>query len=441
MSITIALFLIFSSIGFAANGPNAVKAQAPDLNSAYQKEFMFLASQKRALQKSLNNIEAEYRVIAKRAEADLQKRQQELVGLSANNDILALRVEALQRELEQSEQASQSLAQAIEGAKTTLSSRGVAWRPEGPDAENLDVAFALAENEILKSRRIRMADVNFVNSKGAVIQGEGIVFGDIARFALTPNAGQLIPSGDGRWQLLDAGAESAARLRQGENLGLVELYLFEGPQKGIALEEGKNIVEFIHSGGSVAWVIVALGLVCLGLVIWRAYHLQNCYQKSFLVEGQSEEQLRLLSEQSKKSSVSRFLRQVFSKSTSDKEGLNKAIDEVFVAEEGEIDRLATPILVVAAVAPLLGLLGTVTGMIATFDIITKFGTGDPKLLAGGISEALITTELGLVVAIPALFFGHMLGARSKQIKRQMEQMALRLLAIWEEREQNSSETT
>ena len=80
----------------------------------------------------------------------------------------------------------------------------------------------------------------------------------------------------------------------------------------------------------------------------------------------------------------------------------------------------------AAVAPLLGLLGTVTGMISTFDIITEFGTGDPKLLSSGISEALITTKLGLVVAIPSLLLGNLLGGWSGKIKVMLEREALRL---------------
>jgi biopolymer transport protein ExbB len=84
-------------------------------------------------------------------------------------------------------------------------------------------------------------------------------------------------------------------------------------------------------------------------------------------------------------------------------------------------------MVIAAVAPLLGLLGTVTGMIATFDIITEFGTGDPKLLSSGIAIALITTEVGLAVAIPALIFGNLLSGWAESIKDDMEKAALHVM--------------
>jgi biopolymer transport protein ExbB len=83
---------------------------------------------------------------------------------------------------------------------------------------------------------------------------------------------------------------------------------------------------------------------------------------------------------------------------------------------------------IAAVAPLLGLLGTVTGMIETFQSITLFGTGDPKLMAGGISQALMTTVLGLVVAIPVLFLHNILQAKSRRIITVLTQQSSALVA-------------
>ena len=83
---------------------------------------------------------------------------------------------------------------------------------------------------------------------------------------------------------------------------------------------------------------------------------------------------------------------------------------------------------VAAVAPLLGLLGTVTGMIETFQSITLFGTGDPKLMAGGISQALMTTVLGLVVAIPVLFIYNILNSKAKEIIELLTQQSSLIIA-------------
>ena len=83
--------------------------------------------------------------------------------------------------------------------------------------------------------------------------------------------------------------------------------------------------------------------------------------------------------------------------------------------------------VVASVAPLLGLLGTVTGMIGTFAMITEHGTGDPRLLSGGISEALLTTQFGLMVAIPALLLQTSLHRGGDVILRRLENFALATL--------------
>ena len=80
-------------------------------------------------------------------------------------------------------------------------------------------------------------------------------------------------------------------------------------------------------------------------------------------------------------------------------------------------------------APLLGLLGTVTGMIATFQAITQYGTGDPKMMADGISQALVTTVLGLVAAIPLLFLHSLVAARSKALIQLLEQQSAGLIAL------------
>jgi biopolymer transport protein ExbB len=116
----------------------------------------------------------------------------------------------------------------------------------------------------------------------------------------------------------------------------------------------------------------------------------------------------------------------------DRAHLEDIISESILNESSRLNRFGSVILVIAGVAPLLGLLGTVTGMITTFDIITEFGTGDPKLLSGGISIALVTTELGLAVAIPMLLLGNILSGWAESIKDDMEKGALRVINNFKE---------
>ena len=87
-----------------------------------------------------------------------------------------------------------------------------------------------------------------------------------------------------------------------------------------------------------------------------------------------------------------------------------------------------------AVAPLLGLLGTVTGMIQTFQAITLFGTGDPKLMAGGISQALVTTVIGLVVALPNLFGWAIVSGMSRRVVHTLEEQSAGIVAVHAEQE-------
>jgi len=115
-----------------------------------------------------------------------------------------------------------------------------------------------------------------------------------------------------------------------------------------------------------------------------------------------------------------------------REQLEDIVNESILHESSHLDRFGSFILVIAAVSPLLGLLGTVTGMISTFEVITEHGTGDPKLLSGGISVALVTTELGLIVAIPTLLIGNLLSGWAERIKDDMQKAALRVTNLYEE---------
>ena len=110
------------------------------------------------------------------------------------------------------------------------------------------------------------------------------------------------------------------------------------------------------------------------------------------------------------------------------EALEARLDEALLAEQPRLERGQALVKLLAAIAPLLGLLGTVTGMIGTFQSITVFGTGDPKLMAGGISQALVTTVLGLVTAVPLLFAQTGLSSLSKGLMGRLEGRASARLA-------------
>jgi biopolymer transport protein ExbB len=113
---------------------------------------------------------------------------------------------------------------------------------------------------------------------------------------------------------------------------------------------------------------------------------------------------------------------------SNPETVEDAIQAQILEEHPRLDRFRSLITVFVGAAPMLGLLGTVSGMIRVFDILTIFGTSDPKLVSGGISEALVTTALGLSVAIPLLLVGSLLTTWSDRVTGELEVRALRLVA-------------
>ena len=134
---------------------------------------------------------------------------------------------------------------------------------------------------------------------------------------------------------------------------------------------------------------------------------------------------------SARGAVGKVLRTALLKNYPSRASAEKGLEELFAGEVPKIEKALSWISVFAATAPLLGLLGTVMGMIELFDVITMHGTSDPKLLAGGISIALVTTEAGLIVAIPLQLLHTFLVNRADALRGRMEKAGLAVLnAIW-----------
>jgi biopolymer transport protein ExbB len=118
----------------------------------------------------------------------------------------------------------------------------------------------------------------------------------------------------------------------------------------------------------------------------------------------------------------------------DTETLELKLSEAIFKETPALNRGLLFLKIISVVAPLMGLLGTVTGMIKTFQSITLYGTGDPKLMAGGISQALVTTVLGLVVAIPMVLLHTLVSGRSRRIVQVLQEQSAGIIATHAERE-------
>lgn len=202
--------------------------------------------------------------------------------------------------------------------------------------------------------------------------------------------------------------------------------LLVDPTRGTVLaqmQQSPSFMDRVHQGGLVGYVIMALGALGLLLALGKLFWL---YRISAQIKRQSNDLDNLRDD----NPLGRILGVIGSDpKLEDLETLELKLDEAILRETPALDRGNALIKLFAAVAPLLGLLGTVTGMIVTFQAITLFGTSDPKLMAGGISQALVTTVQGLVVAIPLLFLHATLAARSKGLTQVLEQQSAGLIAL------------
>ncbi len=182
------------------------------------------------------------------------------------------------------------------------------------------------------------------------------------------------------------------------------------PSKGAILSlmvQSPGFKERIAQGGSIGYLILVLGAIGLIIIIRRAIAL-------FLARRAVDKQA-VTKEANNKNALGRLKLIATANDDESMTSLGIRLDEALAEEASFLNRGLPTVAVLAAVSPLLGLLGTVTGMIETFQSITLFGTGDPKLMSSGISVALITTQLGLAVAIPLVLFHSMLTGRANRL--------------------------
>lgn len=193
-----------------------------------------------------------------------------------------------------------------------------------------------------------------------------------------------------------------------------------------AVVQSKTPIERVkEDGGPVGMVIIGVGLFGLLLCFWKALVL-------YTTGGRMSKQLKT-KESNKGNPLGRVMAIYTDNTETDIETLELKLDEAILRESAPLETGLSFIKVLYVVAPLLGLLGTVVGMIATFQMITLFGTGDPRMMAGGISTALVTTVLGLVVAIPLTIFHAFLQGKSKALIQILEEQAAGIIARLAER--------
>ncbi len=296
-----------------------------------------------------------------------------------------------------------------------------------PSIEELERLWFYLQQEMTESGRIVKFNAPVASADGTQNEQEVVRIGS---YNIVSNGEYLqFDSNTGRLSVLPAQpggsfASSATDL-QASTSGFTAVGIDPtGPTGGsylAALISSPDLRQRIDQGREVGKVIIGVGIVALLFAIERMIYLT-------LVGTKVNSQLKNSSKPNKGNPLGRVLLIYEKDKSMDIETLELKLGEAILQETPKLERFLILLKIIATVAPLMGLLGTVTGMIDVFQQITLFGTGDPQIMAGGISAALVTTVLGLVVAIPTVLLHTMVKSRSDRIIHILEEQATGIIA-------------
>ena len=294
---------------------------------------------------------------------------------------------------------------------------------ELPSLEDLRLLQLALLEEMAQSAQVVRFNAEITDPSGQKLQGEVVRVGSFVlvhdgKF-LTRNsrtgALQILPRQPaGRFQNMAGDLGEATS-------GIVKMAV--DPSRGQLLGlliQAPNLGERLQQGGYVGYTIIGMGIIGFLIAVWRLVVLQGAGRRI-------RTQLRS-SDPRDNNALGRILLVYDEHRSGNLDALALKLDEAIMREAPALERYQGIIKVFAAVAPLLGLLGTVVGMIITFQQLTLFGTGDPKLMAGGISQALITTVLGLIVAIPLVLLHSVVSSSSQGLVEILEEQSAGLIA-------------
>jgi len=297
-----------------------------------------------------------------------------------------------------------------------------------PEIEEIERLWAMLQQEVVESGRIVRFNQLITKADGEQAEVEVVRVG---AFNLISENGYLEFNDDGTVSELLRQPEGRYTGTTGDMLsaspGETVDFGVDVTRGGILalLVESPTIQDRIEQGGIVGYCIIALGIIGLIIAVLRWVALTTADRK---VKAQLKSESA-----STDNPLGRVLAAYESNRGADTETVELKLSEAALKEMPALTKGLLFIKVTSAVAPLMGLLGTVTGMIKTFQVITLYGAGDPKMMAGGISQALMTTVLGLVVAIPMVLLHTVVSGKSRKIVNILQSQSAGLVAQHSER--------
>lgn len=407
-----------------------------------------IAKEKIPMAKTLNGLEVEVANLRD----DLKRLERLRDSRDLNLSALEAEVKARRDELDYSknllvefvtnQNASSDASERQLYEATWLELLNAADTPAESDADAVAAIEALLEGVDLGITRLDALiggssfEGKAVLSNGNYESGKFLLFGPIAYFSATSGSDAGItqqgPSGE---PTLISLKDSYGRMSDSILAGSGEIPLDATLGKALAMETTKeSLLEHIQKGGF--WIYPILGIAFISLIIALIKFIElnsiKTIPKDKLVSVisalQAHDKAKAHAEIKGLSGAAHDLLEAgVSNFGHSRDLIEQSMEEVLMKTQPKLERLLSVIWITASTAPLLGLLGTVTGIITTFKLLTIFGSGDPKALGGGISEALITTEFGLIVAIPALVLHALLQRKAKNIEDEFESDAMTLM--------------
>jgi biopolymer transport protein ExbB len=297
-----------------------------------------------------------------------------------------------------------------------------------PDIEEIERLWYEVQREMVETGRVVKFNSTVIKPSGEQAQQEVVRVGV---YNLVSNGMYLTFDGAKIQELPRQPGDhlAGAKALQNSTSGIVDFGVDPtGPAGGqllTALIDTPTFLERVDQGGEVGYVIVAVGFIGVFLGLWRMLVL-------FAMNAKVKAQLKS-DKPNMNNPLGRVLKVAEENKNVDTETLELKLEEAVLKERPAIESGLAILKIIAAVAPLLGLLGTVTGMIETFQAITIFGAGDPKNMAGGISAALVTTVQGLVVAIPVVLMHTLVNGRAKAVIQVLDEQTTGIIAENSER--------
>ena len=404
-------------------------AQPNDLAALYKNEIQLLSFERASLKKAIETFTATQQEAAAALEKDVDKLSAELTRLRTQNSLENQRLSSIERASSGEEQGEQIQA---------LSRQILGWaklhhfkvRQEHPPIQEL---LAEVSQHIHHQGKLRVEhNQGYFDSDGLARFGSVLKLGGVSALHLDEKTRPLILLDNGALGVAPGFEPETVKLTQGRRSGVV---LFDPDDlSGAAFLHSDTAYDWLRKGGALMWPIAALALVAFLLFMERALKLSieswRCFRYRSLAQREMKvEPSRLLAKES--SPLFFPLQALLSSSAERPADLEEKVTQALLASQPTLVRGVSLLGIVASVAPLLGLLGTVTGMIGTFSVITEHGTGDPRLLSEGISQALLTTQFGLMVAVPALLANTILHRWANMVLAAIEDMGVNLIRLRE----------